>query len=418
MTNPLNRFDRRNFLGLAGGAAVAGLVGGMAFPRRADGAENLVVPAAQDVRTFGDPASRTLIVVDMEGGNDALNTFVPATGRYHDLRPTLGLPDDELLTFSGLEYGVHPSLADLEPFWDAGQIAAFYGLGLPEQSRSHFVAQDAWRSAQPGVPATSGWLGRWLEATEPDDEIPLRAISLGRDTLAAQGETGRPVAIQSVDNYDLVPPGGNTAVIDALVAMGQGTEGGLLGEARAALPSAVQSVEQLQGIISNVEGDDTEYGPDDSATLFRAAQAIIQADVGTQVLYLTINGFDTHSLQLPIHAQLLETVAVGLRRLFDGLAETGHADRVLALGVSEFGRRVAENGSTGTDHGNGGLGFLIGPAVAESVVHGGADLDDLVQGDLATTIDTRTVYDNALRWLGGAEDAIEGDWSSLNVLSI
>ena len=95
MTNPLNRFDRRNFLGLAGGAAVAGLVGGMAFPRRADGAQNSVVPAAQDVRTFGDPASRTLIVVDMEGGNDALNTFVPATGRYHDLRPTLGLPDDE-----------------------------------------------------------------------------------------------------------------------------------------------------------------------------------------------------------------------------------------------------------------------------------------------------------------------------------
>ena len=86
--------------------------------------------------------------------------------------------------------------------------------------------------------------------------------------------------------------------------------------------------------------------------------------------------------------------------------------------MSEFGRRAAENGSTGTDHGNGGLGFLLGPAVAESVVHGGADLDDLVRGDLATTIDTRTVYDNALRWLGGAEGAIEGDWSSLNVLSI
>ena len=403
-------FDRRRFLGLSGAAAAAGLIGGIGFPTRS--------PADAAQPTFGDPTTRTLLVVDMEGGNDAINTLVPATGTYHDLRPSLALPDDDLLTFAGLDYGVHPALAELQSFWDAGQLTAFYGIGLPQQSRSHFVAQDAWRSAMPGVPATSGWLGRWLEATAPDEEVPLRAISLGRDTLAAQGENGRPVAVQSVEAYDLRPPSGNSAVVDALVAMGAGGSAGLLGEAQAALPETVASVDELQGIIAGVDGEASDFGPDPSSTLFAAAQAIIQADVGTQVLYLTIDGFDTHSVQAPRHAQLLETVATGLRSLFDGLEASGHADRVLALTVSEFGRRGAENGSAGTDHGDGGLAFMVGSAVAESAVHGGADLDDLVNGDLPQSIDTRVVYDNALRWLGGSAGAIDGDWSNLDVLSI
>lgn len=405
------RLDRRTFIGLTGGVAAAGLLGGVSLGRAP-------LAAAQTDARFGTPDQRTLLVIDMEGGNDAINTFVPATGTYHDLRPTIALDDDELLTFAGLEYGVHPALAGLESFWEAGQLSAFYGIGLPEQSRSHFVAQDAWRSATPGVPANSGWLGRWLEATAPERDVPLRAISLGRDTLAAQGESGRPVAIQSVENYRLTPPNGNQAVIDAMRAMGTGGAQGLLGEAQAALPTTIESVDELQSIIANVSAEGDEFGPDDSSTLFAAAQAIIQADAGTQVLYLTIDGFDTHAGQPQRHAPLLETVATGLEALFAGLSATGHADRTLALTVSEFGRRGAENGSAGTDHGNGGLAMLVGPAVAESTVHGGADLDDLVNGDLAQVIDTRSVYDNALRWLGGANGAIDGDWSTINALSL
>ena len=410
MTRPV-QMNRRHFLGLTGGAAAAALVGGaVALP----GAGASAQPASR----FGDPSQRTLIVIDMEGGNDAINTLVPATGTYHDLRPTIALDDNELLTFAGLDYGVHPSLGRLESFWDAGQLAAFYGIGLPEQSRSHFVAQDAWRSATPGEPATSGWLGRWLEATEPDDEIPLRAISLGRDTLAAQGTSGRAVAVQSVENYRLLPPNGDQAVIEAMRAMGAGSAPGLLGQAQASLPATIDSVDELQGIIAAVSTDGDDFGPDDSATLFAAAQAIIQADVGTQVLYLTIDGFDTHAGQPQRHAPLLETVASGLDALFSGLAETGHADRTLALTVSEFGRRGAENGSAGTDHGNGGLAMLLGPAVASSEVYGGADLDDLDNGDLAQVLDTRSVYDNALRWLGGGHGSIDGDWSTIDALAI
>lgn len=410
----MTELDRRRFLELTGAAAGAAILGPALWSPRA-------AATGLQADRWGDPSERTLVVVDLQGGNDALNTFVPESGTYHDLRPTIALDDDELLTWSGLGYGVHPALAALQSFWEADQFAAFYGVGLPEQSRSHFVAQDAWRSATPGEPARSGWLGRWLERTAPAEDIALRAISLGQDTLAAKSETGRAVAVQSVEEYQLRPPDGNTDVIDALVAMGLpagGSVSPLFAQAQESLPSTVRSVEELQGIIASVTGESTDFGPDPSASLFAAAQAIIQADVGTQVLYITVDGFDTHAGQPQRHAPLLETIAGGVRGLYDALETTGHADRTLVLTVSEFGRRAAENGSAGTDHGNGGLSWLIGPAVAGSVVHGGADIDDLVDGDLVQTLDARSVYDNALRWLGGAEGAIEGDWSQLDVLSI
>lgn len=406
--------DRRRFLGLTGAAAAAGLVGGLALPRFA--AAQSDVGSAKS--RFGNPADRTLVVIDMQGGNDALNTLVPDSGIYYDRRPSVAIDEADLLTFDGLPYGVHPSLERLRSWWDAGNVAPFIGVGLPEQSRSHFVAQDVWRSARPGEPATSGWLGRWLEATAGSTEVPLRAISLGGDTLAARGDSGRAVAVQSVEGYRLSPPGGSSAVIDAIVAMGAEPGNDLFGEIAASLPATVQAVDQLQDIIGAVEIDGQDYGPDATASLFAATQAIIQADVGAQVLYLTLDGFDTHAVQANIHQALLESVAAGIDGLFTALGETGHDDRTMVLTVSEFGRRVAENGSLGTDHGKGGAAFLIGPAVEGGTVHGGVDLTDLDDGDLPIVIDTRSVYDNALRWLGGDVGAIEGDWSGLDVLAI
>lgn len=406
--------DRRRFLGLTGAAAAAGLVGALSLPDLAVAQKT----PGQTSGGFGAPADRTLVVIDMQGGNDALNTFVPDSGIYHDRRPTLALDDDELLSFAGLPYGVHPAFERLRPWWDAGNVAAFMGVGLPQQSRSHFVAQDVWRSARPGEPATSGWLGRWLEATATDQEIPLRAISLGGDTLAAQGDTGRAVAVQSVEGYRLSPPGGSTAVIDAIVAMGANADSDLFGQVAASLPATVEAVDELRDIIGTVETDGEDYGPDTTASLFAATQAIIQADVGTQVLYLTLDGFDTHSVQANIHHALLESVAAGIDGLFSALGSTGHADRTMVLTVSEFGRRVTENGSLGTDHGKGGAALLIGSAVDGGQVYGGADLNDLDDGDLPIVVDTRSVYDNALRWLGGDAGAIEGDWSDLDVLTI
>lgn len=406
----MTSLNRRTFLTLTGGAAAAGLIGGLVLPR----------PAHARAAQASSP--RRLVVVDLQGGNDALNTLVPQSGRYHDLRPSLALADDALLTFDGLPFGVHPSLASLETFWNRGQMSALYGTGLQGQGRSHFVAQDAWRSAQPGVPARSGWIGRWLEATPDEAASRLRAISLGQSTLAAQGEQGRPVAIQSVDGFQLNPPGGNADVTAAMLAMAAGADDSLFGQAQSALPQTVQAVNTLQELIAAVDSSDTDDEADDSdAALFSAAQAIIQGDVGAQVIYITINGFDTHALQGPKQDLLLRLVADGLSTMFAGLEETGHAEGTLAMVVSEFGRRVAENGSFGTDHGRGGLSFLLGPAVQSSQVIGEPDLANLVDGDLAITLDARVMYDNALRWLGASDshvvEVLGAEWNDVQLLT-
>ena len=284
--------NRRTFLGLSGGVAASGLFGGLALPRNA--------AALHSFARQSSGTARTLVVVDLQGGNDALNTFVPQSGLYRDLRPTIALPESDLLTFAGLEYGVHPSLASLQSLWDNGQLAALYGTGLQGQGRSHFVAQDAWRTARPGEPARSGWLGRWLEATEPDEEVPLRAIALGQSTLAAQGEQGRPVAIQSVEGFRLNPPRGNDDVTAAVLAMSDPSGRGVMGDVLAAFPQTVEAVIQLQELVADVDVSDNvdqEIDVDGDQALFQATQAIIQGNVGAQILYVTINGFDTHSGQ-------------------------------------------------------------------------------------------------------------------------
>ena len=403
--------NRRTFLHLGGGAVAATVFGSAVLPGSAQ---------AHQTGSATEP-TRTLLVVDLQGGNDALNTLVPDSGIYRDFRPTLAVPEGDLLSFAGLDQGVHPALASLERFWDAGQLAAVYGTGMEGQGRSHFVAQDAWRTARPGEPARSGWLGRWLEA-EPVADSPLRAIALGQSTLAAQGDDGRPVAIQSVSGFQLNPPAGNADVTAAVLAMGQGEGTGLFGRAQAAIPQAVDAVTQLQSLVAGVEvGDDTDIDLDGDRSLFSAAQAIIQGDVGTQILYLTVNGFDTHSLQAPKQDQLLRLVSDGLADLFGALETTGHADSTTALVVSEFGRRAAENGSAGTDHGRGGLSFLIGPSVKESMLVGEPDLGDLIEGDLRITTDARHLYDNSLRWLGASDDTIVevlgGEWTDLSLLA-
>lgn len=410
--------NRRTFLGLSGGVAASGLFGGLALPRTAAALHSFA-------RQSSGAAARTLVVVDLQGGNDALNTLVPQSGLYRDLRPTIALPESDLLTFAGLEHGVHPSLAPLQSLWDDGQLAALYGTGLQGQGRSHFVAQDAWRTARPGEPARSGWLGRWLEATEPDEEVPLRAIVLGQSTLAAQGEQGRPVAIQSVEGFRLNPPRGNDDVTAAVLAMSDPSGRGVMGDVLAAFPQTVEAVIQLQELVADVDVSDNvdqEIDVDGDQALFQATQAIIQGNVGAQILYVTINGFDTHSGQAAQQGALLQLVADGLADLFAALETSGHAENTLAMVVSEFGRRAAENGSLGTDHGHGGLSFLVGPPVAQSTIIGEPGLGDLVDGDLRITIDARSIYDHALRWLGASDevivDVLGQEWNDLQLLRL
>ena len=233
------------------------------------------------------------------------------------------------------------------------------------------------------------------------------------------------VAIQSVEGFRLNPPRGNDDVTAAVLAMSDPSGRGVMGDVLAAFPQTVEAVIQLQELVADVDVSDNvdqEIDVDGDQALFQATQAIIQGNVGAQILYVTINGFDTHSGQAAQQGALLQLVADGLADLFAALETSGHAENTLAMVVSEFGRRAAENGSLGTDHGHGGLSFLVGPPVAQSTIIGEPGLGDLVDGDLRITIDARSIYDHALRWLGASDevivDVLGQEWNDLQLLRL
>lgn len=420
--------SRRAFLGGAAGAAA---VGGGAWATLLGDSIDATRPAAAVPTTSLVTATtvagtettvatgagvsvtdRVLVVLEMGGGNDALNTLVPPVGGYHDARPQLAIDDGELVALGGTDYRLHPALGGLVSFWDDQTMSAIAGVAMPQQSRSHFQAMDTWWSGVPGSPSQTGWLGRWLDLTVDAERNgvpdPLRAIALGGGSPALVGLETMATAIRNPAEFNLMTqPGTDT---DALVAAFLATSAPLatdptLAAAQQAIPGTLDAVALLAATSSGT--DDLGYesntpGAGQSAVdLLDTAARIIGMDIGTRVLTVGVSGFDTHAGQLDNHDALLRDIGTALEQFFARLDESGDRDRVMVVTTSEFGRRVSENGSGGTDHGNGGLQFVFGPAVNGGVVHGGYELDSLDNGDIPLAIDTRSVYGAALEWLGG-----------------
>jgi uncharacterized protein (DUF1501 family) len=344
---------------------------------------------------------RVLVVVQMSGGNDALNTLVPVTGRYHDARPTIGLADDALLALAGdATYGLHPALAPLAPSLDAGQLGVVAGIGFEQPDRSHFAALDMWWSAAPASTFRNGWLGRWLDATAdiPGAELDvLRAVGLGGAVPALRAELTQAIGVNEIERFVL--PSGNDALIEAWASLA------------AAHTSAREAIEVFAGLPTLGAPAGAPPTPGGTALgsgetvidrLVAAAELII-AEPGVRVVHVSMTGFDTHAAQLDTHARLLGELATGIAAFRQRLAEAGQSQRVLLVTTSEFGRRVAENGSSGTDHGKAGVQFVVGDAVdttGAGAVFGTLDPDDLADGDLRPVVDPRSLYATALDWLG------------------
>ncbi len=438
--------SRRAFLGITGGAAVtgaaawAGLVhdsvtGGAASRPGRDLARGPGVdgPGPTGKATVAKASDRVLVVVQCGGGNDGLNTLVPLDGRYHDARPTLAIADKDVLSLRGeAGYGLHPSLGPLIARWDAGQLAAVESVGFPHPSRSHFEAMEWWWSATPGRASTTGWLGRWLDATEDHPE-PLRAIALGDGSPALRSVKAISTAIRNPTQFGLRAPVGvdrdqllsafaataqpllvdqpllaasqasvthTLEAVRSLAKAGVGASGGASGSVRVGGGGGAGQPPKLTG-----NGGGMRNGGQFAASLGTAAD-LITHELGTRVIVIGVGGFDTHAGQVSTHQRLLADLAKGIEGFFHTLEQRKLADRALVLTTSEFGRRVAENGS-GTDHGAAGVQFLIGPGVNAGVV-GKADLAKLDEGDLRSEIDTRSLYAAALDWLGGPTDDILG----------
>jgi uncharacterized protein (DUF1501 family) len=386
-----------------------------------------VVPQflARTARAAEPGKDTILVVVEMTGGNDGLNTVIPyADDLYHKYRPTLRHTKHTVIRLND-SVGLHPGLQGLKPLWEKGRLAVVQGVGYPNPDRSHFESMDVWQLADPSRKAADGWLGR---ATGTMDNkaggIPILHVGPNKLPLALAGAGGSgAVSVGGPGSTFKLEMGAGPADRDAarrkLIA---DVSAGPAGTADADLLSFVQR-RQLQTLTAVDHLRELTDGPDKVQTWGGGLQqklqlvgGLIQKGFGTRIFYVNIDGFDTHSDQAPSHKALLTELGDSIGQLFNGLGDD--ADRVAVMTYSEFGRRVQENGSRGTDHGAASCLFVAGGGVAGGVVGPHPSLADLDAGDLRHHTDFRRVYAALLDgWLGCDAQAVLGTkWDPLPVI--
>lgn len=410
--------SRRAFLGLTGGAAALAVGGTAAWratvdDRVRDASPTTTAPSTSTSTSIaGANPGRVLVVVQLGGGNDGLNTLVPAgDGRYYDARPNLAIAEGDVVSLPGTTgYGLNPALGALAPYWAQGRLGAVEGVGFPGQSRSHFEASDTWWNASLDSTVRSGWLGRWLD-TVGDPSDPLRAIALGSGSPALVGERAQSTVVLDPAGFALSTPEG----VDAgglsrafLATSAPLSSDPVIAAAQGAVPGTLDAVAKLAPAMTDLPTENEAIEEGKLTTLLEVAGRVLDLGLGTQIIVVSVSGFDTHANEAAGHPELLSDLATGLDRFLQAVDAQGRSDDVLVMTTSEFGRRVVENGS-GTDHGKASVALLAGGGVAGGQVVGQADLGALDDGDLAVGIDTRSMYAAALDWLGGPTDELLGD---------
>jgi uncharacterized protein (DUF1501 family) len=349
---------------------------------------------------------RALVVVQLDGGNDALNTVVPhADPAYEALRPRLKLEKKNLVPLSdGL--GLHPSLLPLDKLLQAGQLAVVPGVGYPNPNRSHFQSMAIWHTARfdPEERKGYGWLGRAL------DPAAGTAYAAGTSVPAAlRGRRSTAVALNRVEEVVL------TDSASTKQAVGTDSKNDLLAFVRRQAIDAQTASEQLTRLAG---GDDRDrYPGTELARRLQLVARFLKADLGARVFYTVQGGYDTHASQPFTHAGLLSELAGAVAAFFDDLKAAKLADRVALLAFSEFGRTIRENGSAGTDHGTAGVVFVAGPGVRGGVVGAMPSLTELADGEPKMTTDFRQVYATVLEgWLRlPTEEVLGGPFRQLSL---
>jgi len=397
------RPTRRDFLrvGTTGLAAIS--LSGTIPAFLADFARAQTMPSSQV------SSDNILVVIQMSGGNDGLNTVVPAhSDDYFKARPTLGLKDrlwklDDTLSLNA-------GMGDFKKLFDAGRLAVINGCGYPRPNRSHFESMAIWQSADPTRARQDGWLAHYLEHALRGTDNPMNAVNIGSELPLALIGDGPPVpSIESMDDYtvktDQSGPGDadlRKKIIRDLNTARESTPA-LKFLSRQAL-NAIVSADEVRKLGSKYHPD-AEYGYGFAKQLQLTAQ-LITGGLGTRVFYCQTGGFDTHANQVYTHEQVLGSVASGVASFHKDLDAKGLGSKVTVMCFSEFGRRVKENFSRGTDHGAAGPMFVSGGGVKGGLYGGYPSLADLDDGDLKFTTDFRRVYATVLEKCLNAESSV------------
>jgi uncharacterized protein (DUF1501 family) len=409
---------RRTFIQSASSAA--GIAIGVQAPK------GWVHAMAKELAISDSTAERILVVVQLTGGNDGLNTIVPhKNDAYKKARPKLKIDSNEVIALDE-ELGFHPSLGSLVSMLEKQRLAVIQGVGYANPNRSHFESMDIWHSCKPKTSRNrSGWIGRLLaeaKGVETDDSL---ALHLGNEPipLALVNRGVQVPSLSSVEQFRLkadrklskdqtarsMSPSPASHAISK-----ESSDEDLMSFLSVSTDTALQASSRIEGMLSTPD-ENKDFPDSELGNKLRTISRLILAGLKTRIYYVTLDGFDTHANQLAVHAALLRQWSESLAAFHARLDRDGQSDRVLVMTFSEFGRRVAENASLGTDHGAAAPMWLSGPKMKNTLVGELPSLTQLVDGDLQYHTDFRAVYRSVVEtWFGWKGDGMGlGDFSLL-----
>ena len=393
--------SRRDMMRLGAGGFGFGLFGGI-------GPVPQVLRQASQAAAAG-PEGRILVVFEWFGGNDGLNTIVPyGDALYYKHRPTIGIKEKDVLTIDA-HVGWHKSMRGMKQLYDDGKVAIVQGVGYDQPSFSHFTSISFWHTASPNSGNEYGWIGRTASALDPAGTHANMIVNVSdSQTLAVKSAGHVPLVFIDPTRFQRGVFAQEKTVLDVL-----GAQHAPVGDAHKYVlevtASAAQASEVVRAAWSRYKGKEN---PDLRLLDLDKVAALIEADFPTKLYYVPLRNslFDTHVNQAAPHDRQLEYCSDAIAGFFDEMRRIGRADDVVMYVHSEFGRRVPENTSLGTDHGTAQVNFVIGEAVKGGLYGTPPRLGNLVLGDnLETTTDFRQVYATLIdKWLGADATTVLG----------
>lgn len=385
------------------GALTLGAVGAITPTLMMDGrlAERVMAAGARD------SSQHVLVVIQLAGGNDGLNTLVPYTdGLYYQNRPSLAVPAAQVLRLNG-QIGFNPSLSALKGLYDQGKVAVIQGVGYPNPNYSHFRSTDIWQSAVPVGNSDTGWLGRYLDSALAGSSNPLTAISVGpllpKALMAQHTQVPAVVSIQSfrflAAQYNADESQRVLQAFQSINSMPEASDGPYLSLVQLSDAAAYRATVEIAR--ADKATPSVTYPSTSLAGQLKLVSQVIASNLGTRVFMVTQGGYDDHAQEDGAHPALLRELSEALAAFYQDIERQGRINQVLMMTFSEFGRRPLENASNGTDHGAAAPLFVLGGAVKGGLYGETPSLANLDDGNLRYNVDFRSVYGTVLaNWLG------------------
>ena len=368
-------------------------------------------------------AENILVVVQLTGGNDFMNTVVPYTnGHYYDARKKVVLREDQVMPIND-QLAINAHAAPFKRLYDEGKMAIVQGIGYPDSNRSHFRGMDIWHTCEPDRVGNEGWAALAVRELDPKAENVLTGVNVGMGLPRAMAVTGVPVtSVGDLEGYGVMNRLEQTALRDKALESFQNIYSQAIGTGAVSEYIGKTGIDILKGadLLADVAGQyesTVEYGDSVIAKNLRDVARIHLANLGTRVFYTAHGGYDTHANEMPTHPKLMQDLSGAIADFLDDLEQHDAGDNVAVLVFTEFGRRMRDNGS-GTDHGSGGGAFIFGQNVQGGLYAEYPSLDpsDWEHGeDLKHTIDFRGIYGTMLeQWLGvEAKPIVKGQFEQI-----